>query len=284
MPPHSGLLTIMDRAARKAAPRLRRDFNEVQHLQVSRKGPADFVSNADRRAEEIVRSQRLALAVAIAEPRIPPGPLPPPTFDLRAVDGAALDDDARLDELVALAVQERPEFASLRARMDALQKLELAAQRAIRPNLYVAGQANVGGNDLSGLALNYGLTLGMAFPLSTLWTQSPYIADAGAQVRALVASQDAQILSLRGQINQAITSVVQSRKRMPVAAAQAGFAEKARAAATQRYNAGAGLWLDVADAESALLKARLAVIQAELDVQAAVAQLAYAMGRVTPLR
>ena len=49
---HSGLITVMERAARKAAPRLRRDFNEVQQLQVSRKGPADFVSMADRRAEQ----------------------------------------------------------------------------------------------------------------------------------------------------------------------------------------------------------------------------------------
>jgi myo-inositol-1(or 4)-monophosphatase len=52
MPAHSGLLTVIERAARKAAPRLRRDFNEVQHLQVSRKGPADFVSQADQRAEQ----------------------------------------------------------------------------------------------------------------------------------------------------------------------------------------------------------------------------------------
>jgi len=49
---HSGLITVIERAARKAAPRLRRDFNEVQQLQVSRKGPADFVSMADKRAEE----------------------------------------------------------------------------------------------------------------------------------------------------------------------------------------------------------------------------------------
>ena len=33
---HSGLITVMQRAARKAAPRLRRDFGEVEHLQVSR--------------------------------------------------------------------------------------------------------------------------------------------------------------------------------------------------------------------------------------------------------
>jgi len=51
---HSGLITVMERAARKAAPRLRRDFNEVQQLQVSRKGPADFVSMADKRAEQTI--------------------------------------------------------------------------------------------------------------------------------------------------------------------------------------------------------------------------------------
>jgi myo-inositol-1(or 4)-monophosphatase len=44
----------MTRAARKAAPRLRRDFGEVEHLQVSRKGPADFVSLADKRAEQTI--------------------------------------------------------------------------------------------------------------------------------------------------------------------------------------------------------------------------------------
>jgi len=41
----------MERAARKAGNRLRRDFGEVEHLQVSRKGPSDFVSKADQAAE-----------------------------------------------------------------------------------------------------------------------------------------------------------------------------------------------------------------------------------------
>ena len=51
---HSGLVTVMQRAARKAAPRLRRDFGEVEQLQVSRKGPGDFVSMADKRAEQTI--------------------------------------------------------------------------------------------------------------------------------------------------------------------------------------------------------------------------------------
>src|SRR5436189_141167 len=58
---HSGLITVMQKAARKAAPRLRRDFGEVEQLQVSRKGPADFVSMADKRAEQtIVEELRIA--------------------------------------------------------------------------------------------------------------------------------------------------------------------------------------------------------------------------------
>ena len=59
MPSHSGLLTVMDRAARKAGGKLRRDFSEVQHLQVSRKGPADFVSKADRAAERTLYDELL---------------------------------------------------------------------------------------------------------------------------------------------------------------------------------------------------------------------------------
>jgi len=47
----SGLIRVMEKAARKAGGRLRRDFGEVEHLQVSRKGPADFVSKADQHAE-----------------------------------------------------------------------------------------------------------------------------------------------------------------------------------------------------------------------------------------
>ena len=48
------IINVMDGAARKAARSLIHDFGEVEQLQVSRKGPADFVSEADRRAEEIL--------------------------------------------------------------------------------------------------------------------------------------------------------------------------------------------------------------------------------------
>lgn len=50
----SALGNVLIEAARKAGRSLARDFGEVEYLQVSKKGPGDFVSNADHRAEEII--------------------------------------------------------------------------------------------------------------------------------------------------------------------------------------------------------------------------------------
>jgi myo-inositol-1(or 4)-monophosphatase len=53
----SANINVMVQAAHKAARHLVRDFGEVEHLQVSVKGPGDFVSAADRRAEQILRQE-----------------------------------------------------------------------------------------------------------------------------------------------------------------------------------------------------------------------------------
>jgi myo-inositol-1(or 4)-monophosphatase len=50
----SALMNVMVGAALKAGKSLARDFGEVQNLQVSTKGPGNFVSAADKRAEEIL--------------------------------------------------------------------------------------------------------------------------------------------------------------------------------------------------------------------------------------
>jgi myo-inositol-1(or 4)-monophosphatase len=50
----SPTLNVMIAAARKAGRSLIRDFGEVEHLQVSVKGPANFVSAADHKAEDII--------------------------------------------------------------------------------------------------------------------------------------------------------------------------------------------------------------------------------------
>lgn len=51
---YSALMRVMVETARKAGRSLSRDFGEVQNLQVSVKGPGDYVSQADRKAEDVI--------------------------------------------------------------------------------------------------------------------------------------------------------------------------------------------------------------------------------------
>ncbi|WP_293675961.1 inositol monophosphatase family protein [uncultured Phenylobacterium sp.] len=54
MSTQSALLKVMSDAARKAARGLNRDFGELAELQVAKKAPADFVSAADLKAEQVI--------------------------------------------------------------------------------------------------------------------------------------------------------------------------------------------------------------------------------------
>ena len=55
----SANLNLMIKAARKAGRTLVKDFREVENLQVSTKGPGDFVSRADREAERLIKEELL---------------------------------------------------------------------------------------------------------------------------------------------------------------------------------------------------------------------------------
>jgi myo-inositol-1(or 4)-monophosphatase len=57
--PRSATITVMIRAAFEAAKGLKRDFGEVEHLQVSTKGPGDFVSRADLHSQRVVKDRLL---------------------------------------------------------------------------------------------------------------------------------------------------------------------------------------------------------------------------------
>ncbi len=57
MPIQSPLINVMVSAVRKASRGLMRDFGEVDHLQISRKGPSDFVTETDLRTEKLLKAE-----------------------------------------------------------------------------------------------------------------------------------------------------------------------------------------------------------------------------------
>ena len=108
---HSGLITVMQRAVRKAAPRLRRDFGEVEQLQVSKKGPGDFVSMADKRAEQTIveelRNARPDWGLLLEEGGEVEGDPSKPRWIVDPIDGTTNFLHGIPHFAISIAVQER---------------------------------------------------------------------------------------------------------------------------------------------------------------------------------
>lgn len=108
----SGLLTIMEKAARVAGGKLRRDFGEVEHLQVSKKGPADFVSKADQKAERTIYDELLKARPGIGFLMEEGGEIPPETetqgrFIVDPLDGTSNFLHGIPHFAISIAAQER---------------------------------------------------------------------------------------------------------------------------------------------------------------------------------
>lgn len=107
----SGIIRVMERAARKAGTRLRRDFGEIEHLQVSKKGPADFVSKADRAAERTLwdelRVARPDWGFLMEEGGELPGEDGKPRFIIDPLDGTSNFLHGIPHFAISIAVQER---------------------------------------------------------------------------------------------------------------------------------------------------------------------------------
>ena len=106
----SGLIRVMEKAARKAGGRLRRDFGEVEHLQVSRKGPADFVSKADMRSERALydelKAARPDWGFVLEEAGIIEGDPDKPRFVIDPLDGTSNFLHGIPHFAISIAVQE----------------------------------------------------------------------------------------------------------------------------------------------------------------------------------
>ena len=106
----SGLMRVMEKAARKAGQRLRRDFGEVEHLQVSRKGPADFVSKADQHAERTLwdelRTARPGWGFVMEEGGTIEGEPGKPRFIIDPLDGTSNFLHGIPHFAISIAVQE----------------------------------------------------------------------------------------------------------------------------------------------------------------------------------
>ena len=116
MPIRSALINVMVRAADKAARGLKRDFGEVEQLQVSVKGPADFVSQADIRAERAIRDElkraRPTFGFLMEESGVIPGEDPDNRWIVDPLDGTTNFLHGIPHFAISIALETKGEFVA----------------------------------------------------------------------------------------------------------------------------------------------------------------------------
>jgi myo-inositol-1(or 4)-monophosphatase len=164
MPYLSAALNVMTSAARKAGRKLIRDFGEVENLQISLKGPGDFVSVADQRTESILigelQKARGGYPILSEEVGLVDGPDKSHRFIIDPLDGTmnflhgiphfaiaiALERDGQLQSAIVfnpvtdeMYTAERGHGAYLNDR-----RLRVAARKTLADTVVATGTPNLG--------------------------------------------------------------------------------------------------------------------------------------------
>ena len=221
-------------------------------------------------AQNAVAQIRVSLAALMGiDPRTPYATAGSSEKPMPSEDGSALVDTA---------LKRRPEVLAVRASVDAAILGERSARVTNAPSLYVSAGMSAKGNDFP--PNNSAGTIGV----SVSW--SPFdsgltagrIREARAGVDAaraqLVATQQAVIAD----VTQAMLNLRSARQRVTTADSGVKSAEDSLRLAEGRYRAGVGTFIDVTDAQNALVTARAESINARAAVDQAQAALKRATG------
>lgn len=186
-----------------------------------------------------------------------------------------------LESLVQLAIAQRPELGQAEAtRAAAIHALD-AARSTDAPT--VAATAGVAARGVSTPPLNHFLSVGIQVQWSPFdgGVKDGRVQEAQASIQAAEAQLEGTRRTIIADVSQAYLNLRTAEQRVVTADAGIANAEEALRLATGRYNAGLGTFLDVLDAQAALLTARTQRVNAEMAVAQARAALARAVG--TPL-
>ncbi|MDR7418849.1 MAG: TolC family protein [Armatimonadota bacterium] len=219
-------------------------------------------------AQNVVAQSKAALNQAIGASPLAPiaviAPPPTPSVTIAATELANL-------------VEQRPEIRRALAQIEAAEAAVLLAQAGGGLRVTLDGRATQSFNPNA--QTTYSVSSGVSFPLSDAGRTQAAVAQAAANLAAARANIETTRLSAQQQATSALLGIVSARARIESARAQLAFAQESLRLAQGRYAAGAGPFLEVIDAQTALVLAEVTLATAEYDELAAAISLRYALGR-----
>ncbi|MCL6553749.1 MAG: TolC family protein, partial [Firmicutes bacterium] len=219
-------------------------------------------------ARNAVDQAKAALNTAIGGPPFSPIAVAPPPPTPRLTVAAA--------ELATL-VEQRPEVRRALAQIEAAEAGLALAQAGGGLRVTLDGRVTQSFNP--SLQTTYSVASTVSLPLSDAGRVQAQVAAANANLAAARAGVETARLSAQQQATAALLGILNARARVASAQAQLAFAQESLRLAQGRYAAGAGPFLEVIDAQTALVQAEVTLAAAQFDELAGVISLRYALGR-----
>jgi outer membrane protein len=188
---------------------------------------------------------------------------------------------ARIADLMAEAMRQRPDLAAALAQRDSAEANVAVARAAGRPSISISAGRDL--IDTTGIPhQNYSLIgVNVTVPIFTGFNVGYGVRQAQAVLEANEANADQVRLGVSLGVWNAYHLLEAANQELTVTAGLTTTAEDNEQVAVGRYQAGVGTIVDVLTAQSAAALARQTRINAELGWQVARAQLALALGRLT---
>ncbi|MCF8065121.1 MAG: TolC family protein, partial [Desulfarculaceae bacterium] len=185
---------------------------------------------------------------------------------------------AKLDPLVAEAMKQRPEAASLQAGIQAAEGRLTSAKGGFWPSFDAGADYELANADFP---LDKGWSAGvyLTWPLFSGFLTKGQVSEYQAQVRQRQALLKELELSISQEVEQAWLVLKESAERIEVAETARMSAEENFRLAQGRYDAGVGNAIEFTDAQVSLFDARSVVVRARYNYLQAFAALERAIGR-----
>ena len=182
--------------------------------------------------------------------------------------------------LIEQAKRNRPDLQAAEATLKAAEASAEAARAAGKPSIFVnaaTSQNNSAGINTHGSSLGVSLSV----PLFSGFATSYRIRAAEAQIETRKAQMERVRLQVALDVWTAWQNLITASQNRRSSADLLGSAEQSERVAIGRYKAGAGIMLDLLNAQTTLASARQQRIQADLNWNISRAALAQSMGKMT---
>jgi len=182
------------------------------------------------------------------------------------------------EALVEQALGNRPEIRQLRADVAAAQAAVSVARTTNRPSLFANGNYGLSGTDFPPSDKSWAYGVSLQWPIFDVGLTKGRVEETQANVRSALANLRQGEQTVGSEVVQAYLDVRTADQKVKAAAGEVANAEESLGLATGRYQAGVAAYIEVIDAETALITAQTNQVNAVYGLSIARAALARALG------